>query len=101
MVSSNTTSPGFGLATLACRSHRIGSEGGNSRPALREPAPGRRTQGVPPDRRRLMTYCIVPQIRYTKVRLRYLGGLGSRPHTHAFALRFNWRVATLLAWSIS
>jgi UDP-glucuronate decarboxylase len=30
-------------------------------------------------------YCSVPQRCYTKVRLRCLGGLGSRPHTHGFA----------------
>src|SRR5215211_1010896 len=30
-------------------------------------------------------YCSVPQRCYTKMRLRCLGGLGSRPHTHGFA----------------
>ena len=30
-------------------------------------------------------FCSVPQRCYTKVRLRCLGGLGSRPHTHGFA----------------
>jgi hypothetical protein len=35
------------------------------------------------------------------VRLRRLGGLGGRPHTHGLAFRFSCRVATLAAWSIS
>lgn len=45
--------------------------------------------------------CYVPQRWYTKVRLRCLGGLGDRPHTHGRALRFSCRVATLVARSIS
>src|SRR5215203_3103805 len=46
-------------------------------------------------------YCSVPQIRYTKVRLRCLGGLGGRPHTQGLARWLSCLVATLVASSIS
>src|SRR5215218_10520231 len=46
-------------------------------------------------------YCSVPQIRYTKVRLRRLGGFGGRPHTQGLARWLSWLVATLVPSSIS
>src|SRR5215203_4066165 len=46
-------------------------------------------------------YCSVPQIRYTKVRLRRLGGFGGRPHTQGLARWLSCLVATLVADSIS
>jgi hypothetical protein len=45
--------------------------------------------------------CFVPQIRYTKVRLRCLGGLGGRPHTQGLARWLSCFVATFVASSIS
>src|SRR5215204_2981132 len=45
--------------------------------------------------------CYVPQRRYTKVRLRCLGGLGGRPHIQGFARWLSCLVATLVADSIS
>ena len=86
--------PGLGILAWENRWDLFGllvSERRNNRPNWRNGAWMKLIRMRETDRiplavlRWLGLYCSFPQRCYTKVRLRCLGGLGSRPHTHGFA----------------